>query len=83
MECRPAGEFRGEPAEIRVNPYNRSMTASTSYFPRNPKFTDSFERDLANDDVRHIGRDEPSLLAAAFKRVLKAFASLMRGTQAG
>lgn len=55
------------------------MTASTSYFPRNPKFTDSFERDLTNDDVRHIGRDEPSLMAAAFKRILKACANMVRG----
>jgi len=55
------------------------MTASTSYFPRNPKFTDSFERDLTNDDVRHIGRDEPSLLSAAFKRAIEALASAMRG----
>jgi hypothetical protein len=53
------------------------MTASTSYFPRNPKFTDSFERDLANDDVRHIGRDEPSLLAPALMRVAKALAALL------
>ncbi|MEJ8810141.1 hypothetical protein WKW77_03630 [Variovorax ureilyticus] len=57
------------------------MTASTSYFPRNPKFTDSFERALANDDVRHIGRDEPSLLAPAFKRIADAFAALMRGAR--
>ncbi|MBO9646894.1 MAG: hypothetical protein J7605_00170 [Variovorax sp.] len=57
------------------------MTASTSYFPRNPKFTDSFERDLTNDDVRHIGRDEPSLLAAVFKRLLRACANMVRGTR--
>jgi len=57
------------------------MTASTSYFPRNPKFTDSFERDLTNDDVRHIGRDEPSLLAPALKRIAEAFAALMRGAR--
>lgn len=53
------------------------MTASTSYFPRNPKFTDSFERDLTNDDVRHIGRDEPSLLAPVFKRIARALAALV------
>lgn len=53
------------------------MTASTSYFPRNPKFTDSFERDLTNDDVRHIGRNEPSLLAPVFKRIAMALAALV------
>lgn len=57
------------------------MTASTSYFPRHPKFTDSFERDLANDDARHIGRDEPSLLAPAFKRIAEAVAALMRSAR--
>jgi hypothetical protein len=45
------------------------MTASTSYFPRNPKFTDAFERDLANDDVRHIGRDEPSVFKPLLERL--------------
>ncbi|MBO9513347.1 MAG: hypothetical protein J7549_04455 [Variovorax sp.] len=54
------------------------MTASTSYFPRNPKFTDSFERALANDDVLHIGRDEPSLLAPVFERLAAAFAGLVK-----
>jgi hypothetical protein len=37
------------------------MTSSTWYLPRNPKFTDSFERELANNDAQHIGRDEPSV----------------------
>ena len=54
------------------------MTASTSYFPRNPKFTDSFERDLTNDDVVHIGRDEPSLLKPAFSAIAAAFAAVVR-----
>ena len=54
------------------------MNASTSYLPRNPKFTDSFERDLANDDVRHIGRDEPSLLMPV---LAKAFAALVGTVQ--
>lgn len=54
------------------------MTASTSYFPRNPKFTDAFERDLANDDVRHIGRDEPSVFAPALNRLGAGLRALVR-----
>ena len=45
------------------------MSNSHSYFARNPKFTDSFERDLANDDASHLGRDEPSLLMPLLKRL--------------
>ena len=41
------------------------MNTFDSYLPRNPKFTDAFERELAGDDVRHIGRDEPSAFRAA------------------
>ena len=54
------------------------MTASTAYFPRNPKFTDAFERELANDDASHIGRNEPSMLAPAFERVRSAFRVVVR-----
>lgn len=54
------------------------MTASNSYFPRNPKFTDAFERDLANDDARHIGRDEPSVFAPALNRLGAGWRALVR-----
>lgn len=54
------------------------MTASTSYFPRNPKFTDTFERELANDDASHLGRDEPSVFAPALKRMGAGFAAVSR-----
>jgi len=52
------------------------MTASTAYFPRNPKFTDTFERDLANDDASHLGRDEPSVFKPALKRIGASLAAL-------
>ena len=54
------------------------MTASTSYFPRNPKFTDAFERDLANDDIRHIGRNEPPVFIPLLKRLGARLAALLR-----
>jgi len=54
------------------------MTASTAYFPRNPKFTDAFERDLANDEASHLGRYEPSVFAPALKRLRAAFWTLVR-----
>lgn len=54
------------------------MTASTAYFPRNPKFTDTFERDLANDEASHLGRNEPSVFAPALKRLRAAFWALVR-----
>lgn len=54
------------------------MTASTAYFPRNPKFTDDFERDLANDDASHLGRHEPSVFNPALKHVGAAFAAVAR-----
>ena len=57
------------------------MTTSTSYFPRNPKFTDSFERDLANDDVRHLGRDEPSVFMPLVKRLGESFAAVVRAVR--
>jgi hypothetical protein len=51
------------------------MTSSTWYIPRNPKFTDSFERELSNNDAEHIGRDEPSgSLAEVLARGVRAVA---------
>lgn len=57
------------------------MSNSHSYFPRNPKFTDSFERDLANDDASHLGRDEPSLLMPLLKRLGAGLAALIRSVR--
>ena len=57
------------------------MNASNSYFARNPKFTDSFERDLANDDDRHIGRDEPSVFLPMLKGISKGFQAIARGVR--
>ncbi|MDL9996980.1 hypothetical protein QTI24_00085 [Variovorax sp. J22P240] len=54
------------------------MTSSNWYFPRNPKFTDSFERELAGDDARHIGRDEPSIARPALKVLAKGFDTVVR-----
>lgn len=55
------------------------MTSSTWYFARNPKFTDAFERDLANNDAQHIGRDEPSgSLTKALANGLRAVARAVR-----
>ena len=56
------------------------MTTSTSYFPRNPKFTDAFERQLANDDAAHLARNEPSLFAPAIKRIAQVLTAVARAT---
>jgi hypothetical protein len=57
------------------------MTYADWYFSRNPKFTDSFERDLANDDDRHIGRDEPSVLLPVLQGIVKAFQAVARSVR--
>jgi|UPI00048969DD hypothetical protein len=62
------------------------MTSSTWYFSRNPKFTDAFERDLANNDAQHIGRDEPSvsltlLIVDAFRALARAVRFLRASAQ--
>lgn len=57
------------------------MTHSNAYFPRNPKFTDTFERELANDDASHLRRNEPSVFMPLLKRLgagLSAFAQTVR-----
>lgn len=54
------------------------MTSSNWYFPRNPKFTDSFERELASDDASHIGRDEPSMARPALKVLAKGVDAVVR-----
>ena len=54
------------------------MTASTSYFARNPKFTDAFERDLANDDASHLSRREASVFRPALARIGAGFAAVTR-----
>ena len=57
------------------------MTHSNSYFHRNPKFTDTLERELANDDASHLSRNEPSVFAPLLKRLatgLSAFAQVVR-----
>lgn len=50
------------------------MIAAPRYIGRNPKFTDDFEREMANDDTYHLGRDEPSrwkpLLLLLWKRIV-------------
>ncbi len=62
------------------------MTSSTWYIARNPKFTDAFERELANNDAQHIGRDEPSvslttLLGSGFRAVARAVRFLRASAQ--
>jgi hypothetical protein len=54
------------------------MTTSLSYIPRNPKFTDALERQLANDEAAHLRRREPSLLKPALLRLGAAARELVR-----
>ncbi|MDM0011887.1 hypothetical protein QTH87_05480 [Variovorax sp. J22P168] len=52
------------------------MTTFNAYIARNPKFTDSFERELANDESRHLGRDEPSVFKPMVARLAAVFAAV-------
>jgi hypothetical protein len=52
------------------------MTASASYFPRNPKFNDAFERELANDTAYHLSRDEPSTMLPVINGIGRALAAV-------
>jgi hypothetical protein len=57
------------------------MTHSNAYFPRNPKFTDTFERELANDDASHLSRNEPSVFMPLLKRLGRGLAALARAVR--
>ena len=52
------------------------MTHSNAYFHRNPKFTDTFERELANDDASHLSRNEPSVFVPLLKRLATGLSAL-------
>ncbi|MDM0001471.1 hypothetical protein QTI24_22900 [Variovorax sp. J22P240] len=54
------------------------MTASIPIISATPAFTDAYERELANDIIYNLGRDEPSVLLSAFRSIANCTARLLR-----
>ena len=52
------------------------MTASIPIISGRPAFTDAYERELANDIIYNLGRDEPSVLLSAFRSIANCTARL-------